>query len=111
MKVTGLYLGATQEVELNNGKKARSFYLDLTDNPDYPNTPEFSLYGDKTTIVNEIVKGELIEVSFDLMGKQYEKKGGAGRGIFTKLQAWKVEKLKPIEANVDDKKPADDVPF
>ena len=91
LELTGKFLGAMPKKELSNGKNVSSFYLDITDNPDYPSTPEFSLYGDKCDIVDNLKKGDEIKVMFNVSGKKYEKKDGSGSGVFTKLQAWKIE--------------------
>ena len=110
--ITGKYLAATEPKTLSNGKDARSFYVDMSDNPDYPNSPEFGLYGDKCSIVDNLTKGEEIEVFFNIKGIKYTNKEGK-ESVYTKLEAWKIQTAnapnsEPLEA---DKEESDDLPF
>jgi hypothetical protein len=89
--VTGTYLGArqTQTVGQNNFK-LRRFYVDITTNPEYPNTPEFQLKGDKVTLVDMLQKGQTIRVKFNIDGRKYVGQDGK-EGVITNLSAYKIE--------------------
>ncbi len=91
LTVTGKFLGAnpTQFVGQNN-YAIRSFFVDLTENPEYPNTPEFQLSGDRVNLVDNLQKGQQIEVSFNLDGRKYTSKQTGKQGVATNLRAWKI---------------------
>lgn len=91
LSVTGVFLGAGPSKEVGtNGFVVRSFFVDITDNPQYPNTPEFQLKGDKVALVDNLQKGQQIKVHFNLNGRRFTKTGG-GEGIITNLEAWKID--------------------
>ena len=98
--VTGKFLGAkpTQLVGQNN-YAVRPFYVDLTDNPDYPNTPEFQLKGDKVNLVDNLTKGQMIQVKFNIDGRKYTNRDGVA-GVITNLNAWKIEVVQMQSAAV-----------
>lgn len=53
----------------------------------YPNYVKFQLVQDRTDLVDNIRQGELVEVSFDLRGREHN------GNYYTNIQAWRVEKL------------------
>ena len=123
LEMTGKFLGAKALKTLDNGKNVGSFFLDITDNPDYPSTPEFGLYGDKCSEIDGLQKGDEITVKFNLKGTKYTNKTTGKSGVFTALQCWKIEKAgaaeriaesqsapMPIENQSPDA-PDDDLPF
>lgn len=91
LTVTGKFLGAkaTEFVGQNN-YAIRTFYVDLTEKPEYPNTPEFQLSGDKVNLVDNLQPGQQIEVSFNLDGRKYTSKQTGKQGVVTNLRAWKI---------------------
>ncbi|MBD2700112.1 DUF3127 domain-containing protein [Spirosoma sp. BT702] len=91
--ITGTFLGAmaTETVGQNNFL-VRKFYLDVTTNPEWPSTPEFKLKGDKVNLVDNLQKGQTIEVSFNIDGRKYDNTDKGGRkGVITELIAWKIQ--------------------
>ena len=99
-EIEGKFLGTGTRKTLDNGKDVSSFYLDVTDNVDYPNCPEFNLYDLKCDLVNDLKKGDKIKVTFNIAGKKYTNKTTGKTGVFTNLQTWKIEKIQ--EEEVDD---------
>ena len=91
--ITGKFLGAMPVKTLDNGKNVTSFFLDVTDNPEYPSTPEFGLYDTKCELIQGLEKGEEIEVRFNISGKKYKNSTTGKSGVFTALQCWKIEKV------------------
>lgn len=53
----------------------------------YPQFVKFQLVQDRCNAIDAFQDGELINVFFDLRGREWQEK------FFTNLQAWKVEKL------------------
>ena len=91
--VTGKYLGTGKVKEVGqNGYTVRSFWIDITTNPEYPNTPEFQLKGDKVNLVNDLKPGQTIVVKYNLDGRKYDKTADGGKkGVVTNLNAWRIE--------------------
>lgn len=97
LQITGKYLGAkATEIVGNKGYTVRKFYVDITTNPDWPNTPEFKLKGDKVNLVDNLKKGDTVTVKFNLNGRKWEKDGRSG--VIVDLEAWKIEVLKSTSA-------------
>jgi len=100
LTVTGKYLGAkaTEAVGQNNFL-VRKLYVDLTENPDYPNTPEFQLTGDKVTLVDNLVKGQTIQVKFRVEGRKVTGRDGKEM-VITNLKVWKIDVVQMQSAAV-----------
>jgi hypothetical protein len=52
----------------------------------YPQFVKFQSVQDKCDLLNQFQEGEIIKVSFDLRGRQWQDK------YFTNLNAWRIEK-------------------
>lgn len=99
--ITGKYLGAMKtEFVGQNSLAVRKFYLDITTNPDYPNTPEFQLRGDKVNLVDNLTKGQEIQVSFNLNGRKYKSQSTGKEGVITNIDAWKIDVINRQSAAV-----------
>ncbi|GAB3767680.1 hypothetical protein GCM10028818_00920 [Spirosoma horti] len=91
LTVTGKFLGAKATESLGqNNFLVRKLYVDLTDNPDYPNTPEFQLTGDKVNLVDNLVKGQMIQVKFRLDGRKVTSREGKDM-VITNLRVYKID--------------------
>ncbi|QHV97880.1 DUF3127 domain-containing protein [Spirosoma endbachense] len=94
LAITGKFLGAGNIKQIGqNNRNVRSFWLDITDNPAYPNTPEFQLFGDKVNLVDNLKKGQTIEVKFNINGRKYQRKDTGKEAIMTNLDAWQINVL------------------
>ena len=91
--ITGKFLGAGPIKYVGeNNYAVRSFWIDITTNPDFPNTPELQLKGDKVNLVNELRKGQAVVIKYNLDGRKYDKTAEGGRkGVITNLNAWRIE--------------------
>lgn len=112
--ITGKYLGAGAIREVGTNKtKIRAFWIDITQGQ-HPNTPEFTLMGDKVALVENIEKGKDIEVSFNIKGNKYTNLENK-TSIITNLQAWRISVIKRESAAtaniVPDPNQNDDLPF
>lgn len=94
LTIAGTFLGAneTKFVGKDGTFAVRPFWIDITDNAQYPNTPEFQLKGDKVNLVDNLRKGQTIEVSFNIDGRKYDKTNEGGKkGVITNLVAWRIK--------------------
>lgn len=92
LTLTGKFLGAGKIEEKGaTNFLIRKFWLDITDNPQYPNTPEFQLTGDKVSLVDNLTKGQEIVVKFNIDGRRYKNSQTNRESIITNLSAWRIE--------------------
>ncbi len=93
----------------------RDFVIDTEEQ--FPRKVCFTLFGDKTSLINSIAVGEMVEVSFNLESREFNGKW------YTNVNAWKIDKPDSAprseqmpEYSVDDIPPeveenSDDLPF
>ncbi len=91
--ITGKYLGAGSINTVGqNSYTVRSLWMDITSNPEFPNTPEFQLKGDKVNLVNDLRQGQTVIVKYNLDGRKFDKTAEGGKkGVITNLNAWRIE--------------------
>jgi hypothetical protein len=116
-KIQGKFLGKSP-IKTVEGKSTRyrSFWLDCTDNPEFPNTPEFNLLNDKCDLVENIKPGDYMNVQFNINGRKWEKTDDNGfvkKGVNTTLSVWKLELIQytaPTPVSTGETS-GDDLPF
>ena len=64
---------------------AREFVIEVADGQ-YPQMVKFQLVQDKCSLVDDYNEGDVVEVEFDLRGREWNGK------YFTNLQAWRISK-------------------
>lgn len=69
--------------------QAREFVIKLDGN--YPQFIKFQLTQDRCDLINNYKEGDLIKVSFDLRGREWNEK------YFTNLNAWRVEAVQAAQ--------------
>lgn len=69
-----------------------SLKLDITENPQYPNTPEFQAIGRSTNLLQGLKLGETVILGVTLEGREYEKDGK--KGIITNLNIMDVSRMR-----------------
>jgi single-strand DNA-binding protein len=63
--------------------QVRQFVIEVSDGQ-YPQMVAFQLVQDKCTLIDDYSEGDMIEVEFDLRGREWNGK------YFTNLQAWRI---------------------
>lgn len=74
--------------------QAREFVIEVTEGQ-YPQMVKFQLVQDKCTLVDDFAEGDMVEVDFDLRGREWNGK------YFTNLQAWRIGKVANDSASGD----------
>jgi len=93
VKLRGKFLAASEIKEVgSNATKIRQFWIDVSEDPQYPNTPELQLINDKCLLVDNLKKGDEIEVSARLKGRRGVDKEGTER-VYTNIDAWRIMKI------------------
>ena len=100
MKITGLVhkIGQTEEIG-NNGFTKRQLVVETQEQ--YKQTIPIDFIKDKTSLLDELVVGQRVEVSINVRGNEYNGK------YYVNLQGWKIEK----EATSEVTAPQEDAPF
>ena len=88
----------------DNGKIKKKEFVVKTDET-YPQMVKCELINDKITLLDPYVKGESVEVSFNLRGREWEGK------YFTSIQAWRISNVKTITINEEAKTDDLGLPF
>ena len=89
--VTGKFLRKDEEVIINESFKKRTFYVEVTVNPQYKEVLCFDLVNEKTALIEGYNEGDLIIVSFNIKCRESKKEGSFAK-YFTVLQAWKINR-------------------
>jgi len=96
LKISGKVLGVVPYKQITDNFGVEKIYLDITENPDYPTSAEFQVVNKK--IKCDFDKGVLVEVSFNIQGRKWEKDGRSG--FAQNLTAWKIVVV-DVPATVD----------
>jgi len=96
-KVTGTvkFIGET----INVTEKFSKRDLVITDQSQYPQDISFQLSQDKVDLLDSFVQGDLIEVSFNLRGREWVNPTTGEVKYFNTLDAWRIEGLNQVERN------------
>ena len=98
VKLRGKFLGASQIKEVGTaGTKVRQFWVDVSEDPQYPNTPECQLINDKCLLVDNLTPGVEIEVSARLKGRKNKDNNGVER-VYTNIDAWRITVIQRTSA-------------
>jgi len=90
--------------ENDNGKIKKKEFVVKTEET-YPQMVKFELINDKISLLDPYVKGETVEVSFNLRGREWQGK------YFTSIQAWKISNSETTTIKEDFKKDDLGLPF
>lgn len=111
LRIKGEFLHVTKFKQITEKFGVEKLYLDITDNPEYPNIAEFQIINQK--LKTDFVKGVELEVYFNVQGRKWKKDDRSG--FAQNLSAWKILEA-PIEQqtppeNYSNDNTSDDLPF
>lgn len=125
MKIEGKLHAKFDTQQITDSFRKREFVVEYVDNPMYPQYVKFESIQDRTELVDQFNVGDMIEVSFNLKGREWTNPEGK-KVYFTTLDAWRVQKAgqaadapqgggseQPVYqmADVSAEDAADDLPF
>ena len=90
MKVLGKLADIKATQQVSDAFRKRSFVLEYTENPQYPEYITFELIQDKCDLLDNFKSGQEVEVSFNLKGRKWLNPEGETK-YFNSLQAWRIE--------------------
>lgn len=79
--------------KMSESFRKREFIVEYKENPQYPEYLKFELIQDKCDLLNNFKIGGIVEVYFNLKGRQWTNPKGE-KVYFNSLQAWRLE---PVE--------------
>lgn len=74
--------------------RKREFVVEYTDNPMYPQYILFQMVQDRVDLVNGYQVGDMVDVSFNLRGRQWNSPQGEIK-YFNSLEAWRLSPIQP----------------
>lgn len=122
MKVIGKLLEIKPTQQVSDSFKKRSFVLEYTENPQYPEYVSFELIQDRCSLLDGYQLNQEVEVSFNLKGRKWVNPEGETK-YFNSLQAWRIQPAEqssqpsmapeaaPSQAAPTAASSADDLPF
>ena len=121
MKVTGRILEMQETQQVSDTFRKRTFVLEYTENPQYPEYISFELIQDRCDLLDNFQPNQDVEVSFNLRGRKWINPEGVTK-YFNSLQAWRIETVGPANGqtpneekftttNTTSSNEEDDLPF
>ena len=131
MEIKGTIKKISETVQISERFRKREFVVEYASNPDYPQPLQFEMVQDRCELLDSFQEGQLVEISFDLRGREWTNPQGEVK-YFNSLQAWKLvgeqsspkhsvpksEQSPPVSEPTTQEKPgwleneiSDDLPF
>jgi hypothetical protein len=90
MKINGKILEIMDTQQVSDSFKKRTFILEYTENPQFPEYISFELIQDRCELIDGFQVAQEVTVSFNLKGRKWVSPAGETK-YFNSLQAWRVE--------------------
>ncbi len=101
LKTIGKLKRVTEIQQITDTFKKREFVIETDEQ--YPQTIGFEIIQDKVNLIDGYNVGDIIEVFFNLRGREWQKDASAPIRVFNSLHAWRIQK-------VQNEAPATDMP-
>ncbi len=88
--IEGIVKRVEEVVNVTDTFKKRN--LIITTEEQYPQTIQVEFIQDKVSLLDAILEGEKVNVSYNLRGKEVEKVSGEPK-VYNSLHGWKIEKV------------------
>jgi hypothetical protein len=117
-KITGTIVEIYETASFGtSGFKKREFVLEYAENPSYPEFIKLEVIQDKCDLLNNLNKGQKVDVNYNLKGRKWTNPKGE-EVYFNTIQAWRVvESVEPhditpeFDVNQASATEPDDLPF
>ena len=122
-EVTGTIITIMDTVQVTDTFKKREFVIEIPDG-NYPQKVKFQIAQDKTSLLDNFKAGQLVNIHFNLRGREYTRKADGSTDYWLNLDCWR---LNAVEAGAEEggsdysqispaqasgvKEDMDDVPF
>lgn len=92
------YTNYQQRYRLPTPKKKRELIVEYIENPQYPEYIKFEAIQDRCNLLDNVKKGDDVEVFFNLRGRPWTDKTGK-TSYFNSLQLWRINVLSGADNN------------
>lgn len=92
MNIQGKLHKKYETQQVSQSFKKREFVVEYAENPLYPQYVKFECTQDRTSIVDDVNVGDMIDVSFNVRGREWQAPDGETK-YFTSLEGWRVAKI------------------
>ncbi len=110
MIISGKIIEINETQQVSENFKKRFFIVEYKENPQYPQYLQFELIKERCSIIDDFEVGQMVEVSFNLVGREWKDREGKKK-YFNSLQAWKLEELENEDDNSGNDDSGDNSPF
>jgi single-stranded DNA-binding protein len=97
MNIIGKLHAVMETQQVTATFRKREFVVEFSENPMYPQFILFQLVQDRVELISGYNMGDMIDVSFNLRGRQWNSPSGETR-FFNSLEAWRIN---PAQAQVN----------
>jgi hypothetical protein len=116
LKLIGKLKRIKDAQQVTDSFKKREFVIETDEQ--YPQTIGFELFQDKVSLIDTFNAGDIVEVFFNVRGREWQKDANSEIRVFNTLNAWRIQKVSneapaaqmpdaPLAADEVD----DDLPF
>jgi len=108
MNIQGKLHVKNETKQVSDRFRKREFVIEYADNPMYPQFVQFQLVQDKCELIESYNVGDMIQVEFDLRGREWTSPQGEVK-YFNSLDAWRiapVQTSQPAAPTADAPPPA-----
>lgn len=111
MDITGKFKKASEIKTFESGYQVQEFYVDCSRYNSFTgelieNLLKFQVGGQKIDLLQDLNKGDLVKVHFNLKGKLYDKQDGSGKAHFQVAEVYKIEIIPQKEKETNPQTPA-----
>ena len=107
MKIEGKLYAKMDTTQVSDTFRKREFVVEYADNPLYPQFVKLELIQDNCALIDSFEVGHMIEVDFNLRGREWTAPDGVKK-YFNTLAAWRVSRA-AVEGAAASSNPPDDV--
>lgn len=92
MNIQGKFIKKFEVQQVSASFKKREFVVEYAENPLYPQLLKFECTQDRCNIVDDFNPGDVVDVSFNLRGREWVSPDGEAK-YFNTLEAWRLQRM------------------
>lgn len=91
LKTIGKLKRVSEVQQITDTFKKREFAIETDEQ--YPQTIGFEIVQDKVNLIDGFKEGDVIEVFFNLRGREWQKDASSPIRVFNSMHAWRIQKV------------------
>lgn len=100
MKISGKIYKIMETVQVSDTFRKRDLVLEYAENPLYPQFISLQMVQDKCEILNAYSEGQIVDIDFNLKGREWTSPAGEVR-YFNTLDAWRIGLAQPQQPGLE----------